>query len=64
MPSSPSPSDTPRVNLRVSREKQGLTTKDIHIRVGIPLEHIEALETGVVPKALRGKKLLGQNRPI
>lgn len=58
MPSSPSPSDTPRVNLRVSREKQGLTTKDIHIRVGIPLEHIEALETGVVPKALRGKKLL------
>lgn len=58
MPSSPVPSDTPRVNLRIAREKQGLTTKDVHIRVGIPLEHIEALETGVVPKALRGKKLL------
>ena len=51
-------SNVPRINLRAQREKQGFTTKDIHIRVGIPLDHIEALETGVVPKALRGKKLL------
>ncbi len=47
-----------RVNLRVQRHQQGLTRKDIHIRVGIPLAHIEALETGVVPKSMRGKKLL------
>ena len=51
-------SNVPRINLRDQREKQGFTTKDVHIRVGIPLDHIEALETGVVPKALRGKKLL------
>lgn len=49
---------TPRVNLRHEREHRSLTIKDIHIRVGIPLEHIEALESGVVPQALRGKKLL------
>ncbi len=49
---------TPRVNLRQERERRSLTIKDIHIRVGIPLEHIEALESGVVPQALRGRKLL------
>ena len=58
----PSPTQTqestPRVNLRHERERRSLTIKDIHIRVGIPLEHIEALESGVVPQALRGKKLL------
>ena len=48
----------PRVNLRSERERRSLTIKDIHIRVGIPLDHIEALESGVVPQALRGKKLL------
>ncbi len=51
-----------RVNLRVQRSKQGLTRKDIHIRVGIPLAHIEALETGVVPKSMRGKKLLASKQ--
>ena len=56
--SSNSNSNVPRINLREQREQQGFTTKDVHIRVGIPLDHIEALETGVVPKALRGKKLL------
>ena len=49
---------TPRINLRHEREHRSLTIKDIHIRVGIPLEHIEALESGVVPQALRGKRLL------
>ena len=55
-------STVPRINLREQREKQAFTTKDVHIRVGIPLDHIEALETGVVPKALRGKKLLGSKQ--
>ena len=58
----PSPTQTkessPRVNLRHERERRSLTIKDIHIRVGIPLEHIEALESGVVPQSLRGRKLL------
>ena len=58
MPSTNQKTDTPRVNLRHERERHDLTIKDIHIRVGIPLEHIEALESGVVPQALRGKKLL------
>lgn len=58
MPSTNQTTDTPRVNLRHERERRELTIKDIHIRVGIPLEHVEALESGVVPKALRGKKLL------
>ena len=58
MPSTNPKKDSPRVNLRHERERRDLTIKDIHIRVGIPLEHIEALESGVVPQALRGKKLL------
>ena len=61
MPSSDSrktKTPSPRVNLRSERERRSFTIKDIHIRVGIPLEHIEALESGVVPQALRGKKLL------
>jgi hypothetical protein len=58
MPSNQPQEAIQRVNLRSERENRSLTIKDIHIRVGIPLEHIEALESGVVPKALRGRKLL------
>lgn len=48
----------PRVNLRFEREQRRLTVQDIQIRTGISLEHIEALETGIVPESLRGRKLL------
>ena len=48
----------PRVNLRESRENKRLSIQDIHVRTGIPLEHIEALETGIVPNSLKGRKLL------
>lgn len=48
----------PRVNLRESRENQHLSIQDIQVRTGIPLEHIEALETGIVPSSLKGRKLL------
>ena len=58
MPSNNQRIDIPRVNLRHERERRDLTINDIHIRVGIPLEHIEALESGVVSQAIRGKKLL------
>lgn len=50
--------DRPRVNLRESRENKRLSIQDIQVRTGIPLEHIEALETGIVPNSLKGRKLL------
>ena len=46
------------VNLRWEREKRKLTIKDISIQTGIPLDCIEALEKGIVPREMRGKKLL------
>ena len=46
-----------RVNLREERTRRGFSLQDISIRTNIPLPFLEALETGIVPQHLRGRKL-------
>ena len=46
-----------RVNLREERIKRDFSLQDISIRTNIPLPFLEALETGIVPQDLRGRKL-------
>ena len=55
---SSTPQSRPKVNLQEIREERQLSIQDIQVRTGIPLEHIEALETGIVPDSLKGRKLL------
>ena len=45
------------INLREERIKRDYSLQDISIRTNIPLPHLEALETGIVPQKLRGRKL-------
>ena len=51
-----------RINLREERERRHITIKDVSYIAGIPVQFIEALETGIVPKKLRGPILLSYKK--
>ena len=51
-----------KVNLREERESRRISIKEVSYLAGIPVQFIEALETGIVPKRLRGPILLSYKK--
>ena len=51
-----------KVNLREERENRNISIRDVSNKAKIPVQYIEALETGIVPQKLRGPILLSYKK--